>query len=162
MQVQAVPSVLTRDNGWLRLICDGHVRVAPVFPNGLTSLVGASCGFGGDYVAYRLDRQASASLCNDGGGSPICVEFYWWPFRKPQDADPNQLVAFRSVLTLKMTADGALVDGSIALERGFVDHEAIANANYPDMEHWAPTKRVQAVANWESWIVLEGVYARGS
>eukprot|EP00644_Phytophthora_capsici_P014344 jgi/Phyca11/99345/e_gw1.3.595.1 len=169
--VQADPTVLSRDNGWLRLICDGRVRVAPVSPNGVTSLVGASCFFGSDYVAYRL-QQSSERLDANGrrltqsnnasDDSSLCVEFYWWPFRKPQDADPNQLVAFRSVLTLKTTANGAFMDSRIALERGFVDREAIEDAEFPDLEHWAPTERVQAVASWETWLLIEGLYMRAN
>ncbi|KAG1707034.1 hypothetical protein DVH05_026230 [Phytophthora capsici] len=171
LYVQADPTVLSRDNGWLRLICDGRVRVAPVSPNGVTSLVGASCFFGSDYVAYRL-QQSSERLDANGrrltqsnnasDDSSLCVEFYWWPFRKPQDADPNQLVAFRSVLTLKTTANGAFMDSRIALERGFVDREAIEDAEFPDLEHWAPTERVQAVASWETWLLIEGLYMRAN
>ncbi|KAL3657007.1 hypothetical protein V7S43_018055 [Phytophthora oleae] len=166
LYVQAEPSVLSRDNAWLRLICDGRVRVAPVSPNGLTSLVGGtSCGFGGDYVAFRLEhgseslgqRTPSGRASDD---SSLCVEFYWWPFRKTQGADSTQLVAFRSVLTLKTTANGAFLEGQMDLEHGFVDREAIASADFPDLEHWAPTERVQAVTSWEPWLLVEGLYAR--
>ncbi|EEY62673.1 uncharacterized protein PITG_14453 [Phytophthora infestans T30-4] len=101
LYVQAEPSVLSRDNAWLRLICDSRVRVAPIAFNGLTSLIGgvSSC-FGGDY-------------------------FYWWPTGIAQGGVQTRLTAFRSVLEL-----------------------------------WSPAERVQAVAGWEPWLSIEGVYVQ--
>uniref|UniRef100_H3GPQ9 Uncharacterized protein n=1 Tax=Phytophthora ramorum TaxID=164328 RepID=H3GPQ9_PHYRM len=163
MQVQAVPSVLFQDNAWLRLICDGRVRVAPVAPNGLTSLMGSAfCGFGGDYVAYRLEPQSSNDVAVSGKPAAdnylICLEFYWWPLGKTQHGEvQNRLVAFRSVVTLKAATSGALMEAQMELERGFVEYEA---AEMPELELWAPTERVQAVASWQPWLSIEGVYAR--
>lgn len=159
--------MLSRDNAWLRLICDGRVRVAPVVPNGFTSLIGcASCGFGGDYVAYRIDQRSSndsvepttqtANSANDNG--LIGVEFYWWSLR--QGEAQNRLAAFRSVLTLTTTASGAFMEGRMDLGRGFVECQAIAAAEFPELELWTPTERVKAVASWEPWLTSVGVYAR--
>ncbi|KUF82147.1 hypothetical protein AM587_10015604 [Phytophthora nicotianae] len=149
--MQAEPSVLSRQNAWLRLICDGRVRVAPVTPNGLTSLLGgASCGFGGDYVAYRLEQQEPSNYS-------ICLEFYWWPVGKtPSD----RVIAFRSTMTLKTTTNGAFLEVRLNLERGIVDHQTVVAAEFPELELWSPTERVQAVDIWEPWISIEGVYAR--
>ncbi|KAL4175011.1 hypothetical protein KRP22_006939 [Phytophthora ramorum] len=163
LYVQAVPSVLFQDNAWLRLICDGRVRVAPVAPNGLTSLMGSAfCGFGGDYVAYRLEPQSSNDVAVSGKPAAdnylICLEFYWWPLGKTQHGEvQNRLVAFRSVVTLKAATSGALMEAQMELERGFVEYEA---AEMPELELWAPTERVQAVASWQPWLSIEGVYAR--
>ncbi|KAG7380871.1 hypothetical protein PHYPSEUDO_006706 [Phytophthora pseudosyringae] len=154
LYVRAEPSVLSPDNAWLRLICDGRVRVAPVAPNGLTSLMGgASCGFGGDYVAYRLEPQ-------DPTLDSVCVEFYWWPVGKTQGEDQRRLAAYRSVMTLKTAAGSALMEGRMDLERSFVERQTIDAAEVPELELWAPTERVQAVAGWKSWLSIEGVYAR--
>ncbi|KAE8965909.1 hypothetical protein PF011_g28121, partial [Phytophthora fragariae] len=177
LYVQAEPSVLSPDNAWLRLICDGRVRVAPVAPNGLTSLMcGASNVFGGDYVAYRLEHRsptdASTARTDDGGSlriqapgnlsnhSSICVEFYCWPLQKEPAQEQDHVLAFRSVATLKIAASGTFMEGRMDLECGFVDREAIAAAESPRLELWAPTERVQAVANWSSWLSIEGMYAR--
>lgn len=169
--------MLSPDNAWLRLICDGRVRVAPVAPNGLTSLMcGASNVFGGDYVAYRLEHRsptdAGAARTDDGGSlriqapgnlsdhSSICVEFYWWPLQKEPAQEQDHVLAFRSVSTLKIAASGTFMEGRMDLECGFVEREVIAAAESPRLELWAPTERVQAVANWASWLSIEGVYAR--
>ncbi|KAG6622823.1 uncharacterized protein IUM83_09258 [Phytophthora cinnamomi] len=177
LYVQAEPSVLSPDNAWLRLICDGRVRVAPVAPNGLTSLMGgASNGFGGDYVAYRLEHRASADTgsgrADDGSRLTIqapgnasdhnsmCVEFYWYPLQKEHAQVEDGLLAFRSVTTLKIATSGAFMEGRMELERGFVAREAIAAADASRLELWTPTERVQAVAQWSPWLSVEGVYAR--
>ncbi|KAG2766490.1 hypothetical protein PC129_g12142 [Phytophthora cactorum] len=148
LYVQAEPSVLYGYNAWLRLICDGRVRVASVAPNGLTSLMGS--GFGGDYVAYRLEQQESSNYS-------ICVVFYWWPGGGTQK---DRLTAFRSGLTLKTAASAAFMEVHMELERGFVERQAIAAAEFPELELWSPTERVQAVASWEPWLSIEGIYAR--
>jgi hypothetical protein len=161
--------VLSPDNAWMRLICDGRVRLAPVAPNGLTSLMGgASCGFGGDYVAYHLDE--SSGIGDGRGRSPqgpsdssdhssLGVEFYWWPVAKTQGTQ-KPLVAFRSVVTLKVAASGAFMDGHLDLERGVIERNAVAAAQSSEMELWAPSERVQSVAAWSPWLSIEGVYAR--
>ncbi|EGZ22805.1 hypothetical protein PHYSODRAFT_480336 [Phytophthora sojae] len=172
--IQAEPSVLAADNAWLRLICDGRVRVAPVAPNGLTSLMGgASNSFGGDYVAYRLEHRASTNAAEDGGRlttiqapdnasdhSSICVEFYWWPLQQEQAQEQDQLLAFRSVTTLKIATSGTFMEGRMELECGFVKREGFTAAESSRLELWAPTERVQAVAGWAPWLSIEGVYAR--
>ncbi|OWZ23008.1 hypothetical protein PHMEG_0002186 [Phytophthora megakarya] len=166
--VQAEPSVLSSDNAWLRLICDGRVRVAPVAPNGLTSLMGGdSCGFGGDYIAY----QQTSTIHSDGNNqrstsvsdqNSICVEFYWWSQYKTQEEAQNPHVAYRSVLAMKTITNGAFMEAKMNLQRGFVDHQTIAAAAYPNLELWTPNERVQAVTSWNPWLTIQGVYARGS
>ncbi|EEY53666.1 uncharacterized protein PITG_19840 [Phytophthora infestans T30-4] len=152
--VQAEPSVLSRDNAWLRLICDSRVRVAPIAFNGLTSLIGgvSSC-FGGDYVAYRLERQEPTINC-------ICVEFYWWPTGIAQGGVQTRLTAFRSVVTLKSEPNGAFMEVRVNLERGVVENQTIVAAAFPQLELWSPAERVQAVAGWELWLSIEGVYVQ--
>ncbi|KAG7387024.1 hypothetical protein PHYPSEUDO_014804 [Phytophthora pseudosyringae] len=152
--VQAESSLLSRDMAWLRLICDGRVRVAPVMPNGLTSLVGGSSSqFGGDYVAYHQHGSIGGSTdvheCN-----PFCIEFYWWPLG---NAPKAPLEASRIVVTLKVSDNGAFMQGQICLERGFVDREM---ASAPRLELWSPRERVEAVDSWHLWLLIEGVYTR--
>ncbi|KAF4148129.1 hypothetical protein GN958_ATG02677 [Phytophthora infestans] len=154
LYVQAEPSVLSRDNAWLRLICDSRVRVAPIAFNGLTSLIGgvSSC-FGGDYVAYRLERQEPTINC-------ICVEFYWWPTGIAQGGVQTRLTAFRSVVTLKSEPNGAFMEVRVNLERGVVENQTIVAAAFPQLELWSPAERVQAVAGWDLWLSIEGVYVQ--
>ncbi|RLN90480.1 hypothetical protein BBJ28_00012442 [Nothophytophthora sp. Chile5] len=174
--IQAEPSILPRESAWLRLICDGRVRVAPVAPNGLASLLGgASSDFGGDYVAYgpgqwtavssgtntiTSDVPRKATSKNSDGGA-IRLEFYWWPDGHTEaEPEPEQLHAFRSVATLKAAASGAYLEAQMELERGVVEQMAIARAPSPSLELWSPTERVRAVASWQRWFSVQAIYAR--
>ncbi|KAG3075389.1 hypothetical protein PI125_g21754 [Phytophthora idaei] len=58
VNIQAESSLLSPNSSWMRLICDGRIRVVPVAPNGLTSLLpGSSYLFGGDYIAHYLQHR---------------------------------------------------------------------------------------------------------
>ncbi|KAF1774135.1 hypothetical protein GQ600_2901 [Phytophthora cactorum] len=169
VNIQAESSLLSPNSSWMRLICDGRIRVAPVAPNGLTSLLpGSSYLFGGDYIAHYLqltqteNYSFNASARSTAGGtgvlSMICLEFYWWPLReRTMEADR---VAYRMVMTLKTYRMEAFLDGRACFERGLVDQDAVMAATTPHLELWTPTERVQLVKSWEQWLTVEGRYAR--
>jgi hypothetical protein len=142
--------VLLPGNAWLHLICDGRLRVAPVTPNGLTSLIGGAVG--GDYIAYRLE---SASGDSSGDVCPICLEFYWWPLGQTDGA-----TAFRVLVTLKTATSGAFIEAQVNLERGLLEPALLAAASTPRLELWTPGERLRAVTSWHSWLSIAGVYAR--
>ncbi|KAG3044546.1 hypothetical protein PC121_g21837 [Phytophthora cactorum] len=169
VNIQAESSLLSPNSSWMRLICDGRIRVAPVAPNGLTSLLpGSSYLFGGDYIAHYLqltqteNYSFNASARSTAGGtgvlSMICLEFYWWPLReRTMEADH---VAYRMVMTLKTYRMEAFLDGRACFDRGLVDQDAVMAATTPHLELWTPTERVQLVKSWEQWLTVEGRYAR--
>ncbi|KAG6960126.1 hypothetical protein JG688_00009754 [Phytophthora aleatoria] len=169
VNIQAESSLLSPNSSWMRLICDGRIRVAPVAPNGLTSLLpGSSYLFGGDYIAHYLQLSQTenysfnASARSTAGGtgvlSMICLEFYWWPLReRTMEADR---VAYRMVMTLKTYRMEAFLDGRACFERGLVDQDAVMAATTPHLELWTPTERVQLAKSWEQWLTVEGRYAR--
>ncbi|KAG7376236.1 hypothetical protein PHYPSEUDO_013993 [Phytophthora pseudosyringae] len=146
--VQAKPSVLSEESAWLRLICDGRLRVAPLTPNGLTSLMGgAACGFNGDYMAYCL-QDAATNSSEDG---PICFELYSWP-----TVEISQ-TALQFEITLKAGANGACIEAQMTLQCGSVE---LGGAQAPQLECLTPAERLQTVASWQPWFTVASVYQR--
>jgi hypothetical protein len=151
------------NKAWMELICDGRVRTAPF--NAAPDLV--PCGFEGDYVAYRLEQACwnCTSSFVDGTRAaqpdhdPVCLEFYWWS-RAQTGARGDPLAAFRVVVTLKIGSNGALIEGQMCLERGFVEQVVRRAAPTPRLELWSPQERVEAVTDWKPWTSVQGTYTR--
>ncbi|ETI55684.1 hypothetical protein, variant 1 [Phytophthora nicotianae P1569] len=162
--IQAEPSLLSPNNSWLQLICDGRARVAPVAPSGLSSLLaGPSYTFGGDYIARYVSKEDRSIRCSSrnmagdtGVGGVIFLEFYWWPLEDTK----TSLVAYRMVVTLMTTARVPVLNGSVRFERGLIDQDTVTSAATPHLELWVPTERVQLVKTWKQWLIVDGQYRR--
>ncbi|OWZ08620.1 hypothetical protein PHMEG_00018804 [Phytophthora megakarya] len=159
--VQAEPSLLPHDNKWLRLICDGRVRVAPVAPNGMVSLLtGSPCVFGGDYMAHFLQQTPKE---DDGcvdvrDASFISLEFYWWPLQQTNLEKETSLVAYRVVVTLRTTHQSNFCEARARFDRGVVNYDAIMAAPTPHLEMWTPSQRAGLAINWQLWLQVDGHY----